>query len=268
MESKSVEIRVGLFVLVGIIIIAIVTLFIGENRLILKKGYHLYAEFSDVAGMDIKGPVRIAGVEVGLVSEIGLRDEKAKIRMNINPDVEIYKDAKAELKTYGILGDRFIMIYPGTPESGLMSDGDTITDTVPEVDLNDLMRDLKSVSSTLNEALGTEETENNLKEILANMKDASENLNEISAKLNNGEGTLGKLMNDDSIYYNVKESTDTLRDVTEKMESGEGTLGKLAQDDSLYLEAENAMKELRKSSEGIQEQTPISVMGTIFGLMF
>ena len=268
MESKSVEIKVGLFVLAGIIIIAVVTLFIGEQRLILKKGYHLYVDFNNVAGMDVKGPVRIAGVEVGLVSEIGLQGEKARIRMNINSDVEIYKDATAELKTYGILGDKFIMIYPGTPESGLLSDGDTITNTVPEVDLNDLMKDLKEVSLTLNEALGTEENKNNLKEIMENMRDASANINDITGKINRGEGTIGKLMNDDSIYYNVKDSTDTLRDVAEKMESGEGTLGKLAQDDSLYLEAENAMKELRKSSEGIQEQTPISVMGTIFGLMF
>jgi phospholipid/cholesterol/gamma-HCH transport system substrate-binding protein len=261
MESRSVEIKVGLFVLVGIIIIAIVTLFIGEQRLILKRGYNLYAEFDNVAGMDIKGPVRIAGVEIGLVSEIGLKDEKARIRMDINPDVEVYKDATAELKTYGLLGDKFIMIYPGTPESGLMADGDTITNTIPEVDLNDLMRDLKNVSSTLNEALGTEETKDNLKEILANMKNASENINDITAKLNNGEGTLGKLINDDTVY-------DSLKDVAEKVESGEGTLGKLAHDDSLYLEAKDAMKELKKSSEGIQEQTPISVMGTIFGMMF
>jgi phospholipid/cholesterol/gamma-HCH transport system substrate-binding protein len=261
MESRSVEIKVGLFVLAGIIIIAIVTLFIGEQRLILKKGYNLYAEFENVAGMDIKGPVRIAGVEIGLVSDIGLRDEKARIKMDINPDIEIYKDATAELKTYGLLGDKFIMIYPGTPESGLMADGDTITNTIPEVDLNDLMRDLKNVSSTLNEALGTEGTENNLKEILANMRNASENINDITAKLNNGEGTLGKLMTDDTVY-------NAMKDVAEKVESGEGTLGKLAHDDSLYLEAKDAMKELKKSSEGIQEQTPISVMGTIFGMMF
>ena len=261
MENRSVEIKVGLFVLAGIIIIALVTLFIGEQRLILKRGYHLYAEFENVAGMDIKGPVRIAGVEVGLVTEIGLKDEKARIKMDINPDVEVFKDATAELKTYGLLGDKFIMIYPGTPESGLMADGDTITNTVPEVDLNDLMRDLKNVSSTLNEALGTEETKNNLKEILANMRNASENINDITAKLNNGEGTLGKLMNDDSVY-------DAMKNVAEKVESGEGTLGKLAHDDSLYLEAKDAMKELKRSSEGIQEQTPISVMGTIFGMMF
>ena len=196
-----------------------------------------------------------------MVTEIGLKDEKARIKMDINPDVEVFRDATAELKTYGLLGDKFIMIYPGTPESGLMADGDTITNTVPEVDLNDLMRDLKNVSSTLNEALGTEETKNNLKEILANMRNASENINDITAKLNNGEGTLGKLMNDDSVY-------DAMKNVAEKVESGEGTLGKLAHDDSLYLEAKDAMKELKRSSEGIQEQTPISVMGTIFGMMF
>ena len=68
-------------------------------------------------------------------------------------------------------------------------------------------------------------------------------------------------MNDDTLYTDMK-------GVTEKINKGEGTLGRLVQDDSLYTESENTMREFRKAAEGIEEQTPISVMATIFGLFF
>ena len=268
MENKSVEIKVGIFVIIGIIIIALFTLFIGRNKLQFMKGYTLYTTFSNVAGLDVNGPVRIAGVEVGKVTEIALVEDKAKLTLVIDPDVKIYKDAQVEIRTYGALGDKFLMVYPGTADSGLLADGDTITDTLPEADIADVIRDIRGVTASLNEALGGEDGKKNLKEIVSNLKETTTNINNITAKINNGEGSLGKLMNDDAIYNDVKESTKALSDVAKKIEAGEGTIGKLAQDDTLYNEAENTIREFRKSAEGIQEQTPISVMSTIFGLFF
>ena len=211
------------------------------------------------------------------MAEIGLGTDGmiARIMMYIDPDVEIYRNARVEIKSYGALGEKFIMIYPGNPDAGRLESGETITNVIAEVDFYDVMRnvqeisdDIESMSSNLNDILGSDETNKDLKDIIANIKTSTDNLSRITAKLNNGRGTLGKLMNDDTIYNDVKESTKTLNDVAEKMEKGEGTLGRLAQDETLYIEAENAMREFRKASEGIQEQTPISVMATIFGLIF
>ncbi len=277
MDNRRTEIKVGIFVIVGIAILTIITLFVGEYKFKVSKGYTLYAEFKNIAGLDLNGPVRVAGIEVGDVAEMGLGTggKMARIMMDIDPDVEIYKDAKVEIKSYGALGEKFVMIYPGNPNTGRLESGETITNVIPEVDFNDVMRnvqdisdDIKGMSSNLSDILGSDETKRDLKEIIANIKTSTDNLSSITAKLNSGRGTLGKLMNDDTIYNDVKESTKALKDVAEKMEKGEGTLGRLAQDDTLYIEAENAMREFRKASEGIQEQTPISVMATIFGLIF
>ncbi|MBN1571791.1 MAG: MCE family protein [Deltaproteobacteria bacterium] len=277
MDSKYTEIKVGIFVIVGIAILTVITLFVGEYKFKVRKGYALDAEFKNVAGLDMNGPVRLAGVEVGSVTDIGLTTDgkKAKITMDIDPDVEIYRDAKVELKSYGALGEKFVMIYPGNPDTGRLESGETITDVIPEVDLNDVMRnvqeisdDIKDMSGNLSDVLGSDETKKDLKEIIANIKSSTENLSNITTKLNSGNGTIGKLINDDTIYNDVKTSTKALKDVADKMEKGEGTLGRLAHDETLYVEAENAMREFRKSAEGIQEQTPISVMATIFGLIF
>jgi phospholipid/cholesterol/gamma-HCH transport system substrate-binding protein len=276
-DDRYTEIKVGIFVIVGIAILAIITLFVGEYKFKIKKGYALNAEFKNVAGLDQNGSVKLAGVEVGSVTDIGLAEDgkKARITMDIDPDVDIYKDAKVELKSYGALGEKFVMIYPGNPDAGRLESGEMITEVIPEVDFNDVMRnvqeisdDIKDMSGNLSDVLGSDETKQDLKEIIANIKSSTDNLSSITAKLNSGSGTIGKLINDDTIYKDVKESTKALKDVAEKMEKGEGTLGRLAQDETLYIEAENAMREFRKSAEGIQEQTPISVMATIFGLIF
>jgi phospholipid/cholesterol/gamma-HCH transport system substrate-binding protein len=261
MKDTSLPIKVGLFVVLGIAIIGLITLFIGQYRLGSGGGYTLYAEFSDVAGLNVLGSVRIAGVQVGDVEDVILSGDRAKVVMSIATDTPVYRDARVEMKSYGALGDKYIMIYPGTPASGLLADGDTIANTVEEADINDIVKNLAEISTSIKDVVGNPETKEDLKKIVSNMENTSANLSDITGKINRGEGSLGKLMNDDTLYSDVK-------DVTEKVKKGEGTLGRLVQDDTLYTESENTVREFRKAAEGIEEQTPISVMSTIFGLIF
>lgn len=268
MNDKSLQLKVGLFVLLGIAVVGLITLFIGQYRLTKGHGYTINADFSNVSGLNVGGSVRIAGVEVGEVEDITLEGKKAKVTMSIFPGIAVYRDAEVELKAFGALGDKYIMIFPGTPSTGLLSDGDTITTTVADSDINDVIKNLSDISASIKDIIGDPETKEDLKMIVSNMKDATSNISDITAKLNRGEGTLGKLMNDDTLYHDVKDSSKTMKDVADKINKGEGTLGKLVQDDSLYNESQNSMKEIRKAAEGIEEQTPISVMATIFGLFF
>jgi phospholipid/cholesterol/gamma-HCH transport system substrate-binding protein len=274
-ETTYTEVRVGFFILLGIFVIAIITLFIGDRPLTPKTGYTLYAEFDNVSGLDLNGPVTVAGVDIGSVTDIELSGKKARVMMSIRRGVPIYRDSVAEMRTYGALGDMYVMIDPGDPVSGELADGDTITNTISPVDLSEVLRnvehiadEISGVAENINEVFGTEEAKEDMRLAMSNIREASENIKIITAKVNAGEGTVGKLINDDTIYYDVKDSTKALKEVADKVEEGEGTVGRLVQDDSLYVEAENAMRELRKSAEGIQEQTPISVMATIFGLIF
>ncbi|MBN1881495.1 MAG: MCE family protein [Deltaproteobacteria bacterium] len=274
-DNTYTEVRVGFFILLGIFIITIITLFVGDRSLTHKTGYTLYAEFDNVSGLDLNGPVTVAGVDIGHVTDIELAGERARVKMTIRKEVPIYRDGTAEMRTYGALGDMYVMITPGDPVTGELADGDTITNTISPVDLSEVLRnveyiadEISGVAENINAVFGTEEAKEDMRATISNIREASENIRIMTAKVNAGEGTLGKLMTDESLYYDVKDSTRALKDVADKVEEGEGTIGRLVQDDSLYTEAENAMRELRKSAEGIQEQTPISVMATIFGLIF
>jgi phospholipid/cholesterol/gamma-HCH transport system substrate-binding protein len=118
--------------------------------------------------------------------------------------------------------------------------------------------------------------------IYQDAKKTIETLKNVSEKIEQGEGTLGKLIKDESLYQEVKETAQSAKEtmqsanealqsvkgIAEKVEKGEGTLGKLVNDDALMKETEKTLKKVQKAAEGIQEQTPITVLGTIIGIFF
>src|SRR3972149_12216068 len=113
--TLSPEAKVGLFVLIGIILLVYMSLRVGGFRLGGGEGYPLTVEFGSAAGLDPDSSVRVAGVEVGRVKEIGLEDNRAHLVLLIRPDVRIGRDFTAILKTTGLLGDRYVELLPGAP---------------------------------------------------------------------------------------------------------------------------------------------------------
>ena len=91
-------------------------------------------------------------------------------------------------------------------------------------------------------------------------------------EIDDGKGTLGALLSDSVNFkqavMDLKTASADLKEVARQLNGKEGTLGKLINDDSLIKETEKTMKKVQKAAEGIQEQTPITVLGTIIGLFF
>ena len=112
MFSLSSEAKVGLFVLVGLIILGYMSVQVGKQSFGLKKGYTVDVVFDNAAGLDRDASVQIAGVEVGRVESIHLQDGKALVRLRIVPNVKLEKDTIASVKTHGILGDKYVELYP------------------------------------------------------------------------------------------------------------------------------------------------------------
>jgi len=271
--------------------------------------------------------------------------------------VNLYKDAKAYLKSEGFLGEKYVEITPGTPGVPKLEPNGVVEQGAPPADveqflsnMNAIREDFKEVIKPIGDILKAvdakkvENVINNIdqfsgqltgiakdsRETIQKAKDAFAGLEEIGDKVKKGEGTLGKLITDDAIYQeakrtvetakeavetvksateSAKQTMETFKNVAEKVERGEGTLGKLVKDESLYQEAketvqsardavqavkgiaekvekgegtlgklvnddqlmketEKTLKKVQKAAEGIQEQTPITVLGTIIGLFF
>ncbi len=113
MAKLSVEAKVGLFVLLGLVLFAILSVQVGGFRWLTDRGYRISVVVPNASGIDEKTVVEIAGIKVGEVEAIRLEDSQARIIMRIRDGVRIPVDSQVAIKTRGLLGAKYIEIIPG-----------------------------------------------------------------------------------------------------------------------------------------------------------
>jgi len=139
MHDTKLELIVGVFVLVGIAALTYMAVKLGKLEVIGGGNQiELQAEFDSVAGLKTGSTVEIAGVQVGQVKRIGLKDDRALVVLSLHPGVKIYGDAIASIKTRGLIGDKYVSISPGGSQKELPP-GSKIRDTESGVDLESLI---------------------------------------------------------------------------------------------------------------------------------
>ena len=138
MRKFDTELAVGVFMLIGILCLAYLSIHLGEAEVFARKGYDLYGLFTETGGLRDGAQVVIAGVDVGRVQGITLDDYQARVVMNIDSNVKLQEDAIASIKTRGLIGEKYVEITPGGSEK-LLESGDRIRQTEPAVDLGSLI---------------------------------------------------------------------------------------------------------------------------------
>lgn len=138
MRRLDIELAVGLFIIVGMICLAYLSIKLGKMEVLGREGYEIYAIFSDTGGLRAGASVEIAGVEVGRVKEVALADYQARIVMHLSKGVEIQEDAIASIKTKGLIGQKYVVITPGGAEEIIPPDG-RLRETQPAVGIEDLI---------------------------------------------------------------------------------------------------------------------------------
>ena len=140
MKRTSLELAVGVFVLIGMIAVGYLTVRLGRMELLRGNYYLVTARFQNVAGLKTGSSVEIAGVPVGRVSAIAVNPDNfaAMVTMKIDNGVALTDDTIASVKTQGLIGDKFIKLSPGGSGTGLKS-GDTMVETESAIDLEELI---------------------------------------------------------------------------------------------------------------------------------
>ena len=138
MEKAKLELVVGIFVLVGIACLAYLSIKLGKLELIGGDVYEVEAQFNTASGLKAGASIEIAGVEVGRVKDITLKDDRAAVLLAVNKSVKLYSDTIASIKTLGIIGEKFMALSPGGGGEPLKP-GDTIRDTESGLDLEELV---------------------------------------------------------------------------------------------------------------------------------
>jgi len=180
-DTKTFELKVGVFILIGIAILFIIVFSIGDINL-SKTGYRIKVLFNFASGIGPSAPVRLAGVGVGQVQGIHVihdpKDNKTKAELTawINDDIKIENDAVVTINTLGLLGEKYLEILPGTAGAASVKPNDTLVGKDP-VSMEKVTEDLAALSGSVRT---------------------------IVDKIKSGEGTIGKLLNDDAIYNNLE----------------------------------------------------------------
>lgn len=140
MKKTPVETAVGVFVLVGLICVAYLTVKLGKMEWFGDDYYTLEARFDSVSGLKTGAMVDMAGVEIGRVDDISLDNKRqvAIVRLKIKKGVVLTDDVIASVKTSGLIGDKYIKLTPGGSDRTLKS-GDMIVDTESALDIEELI---------------------------------------------------------------------------------------------------------------------------------
>jgi phospholipid/cholesterol/gamma-HCH transport system substrate-binding protein len=140
MQKSSIEMAVGIFMLIGIVCVGYLTIQLGKMQWLGDNFYALDARFKSAAGLKTGSQVEIAGVQVGQVGSIQFdpKRQMALVQLKIQKHIVLTDDVIASVKTSGLIGDRYIKLTPGGSDL-VLKPGDQITDTESAIDFEELI---------------------------------------------------------------------------------------------------------------------------------
>jgi len=283
MSKLSVEAKVGIFVVIGIILLAYMSMKVGKLNLSSSKGYYIDVLFDSATGLARDVTVEVAGVEIGRVHDISLKDGKALVQLRIRPDVEIKKDARAIIRTRGILGDKYVELIAGSASAPAIRSGERLTRTVPVTDMDSLMnvlgevaRDIKLLTNSISNVLGGEEGEATFRAIVDNLREMVTALNQtVQSNSDDVDRMIDNLavfsdtlrsVGDDSqedikdIIASVRRVSGTmeslltdLEEVVVKINTGQGSIGRLINEENTINDLNDTLAALKTITQNISQ---------------
>jgi len=157
-RDKKLEFGVGLFVILGLVGLAYLTIKLGAGAMVGGDTYPIEARFTNTGGLNNGATVMLAGVNVGRVEGIRLDpgDYSAIVEMRIRSEVELPADSMASIKTSGLIGDKYVALSPGADEE-LLQPSSRITMTESALELESLISKMAFGSVKDGDANGTSE---------------------------------------------------------------------------------------------------------------
>lgn len=236
---------VGIFVALGFGVFTFLVFNMGGGGGVFSSTYTLYARFPEVKGLHPGSEISLSGLRIGVVKDItvsadGTKDLIIELSLAKKMKPQIRQDSNAMIRTQGVLGDKYIEVSIGSPNS-------------PEQEAGTFIRagqeaDLFSKSGNLVEGISKQFKDGgNVDVLLANLTRLSENLASISTDIRKNKGILNEL-----IYGKSGESLNRtmahLEGILRKIDSGEGTLGSLINDPTVYEDLRSMMGGAKRSS--------------------
>ncbi len=192
-KQSNFELKVGLFAFIGLLILFMIVFSIGDFYL-LNPGYTLTLRFKSAHGLEIGAPVHVAGVISGEVKGVSVRIEEGKTHVDLlvwlREGTLVSHNSEARIKTLGLLGEKFVDIYPGEHADRFLQEGERLEGVDP-VSMDELLE-----RGYL---------------LVGRLEDSADSLHRIMSQVEQGEGTLGKLLMNDALYLSLEEFIEDIR---------------------------------------------------------
>ncbi len=247
-KLTSQRIRLGVFVVLGTLVLIAALYYIGNRQHLFTKIIPVFAEFENVNGLQVGNNVRYSGINVGNVSKIEMI-EKSRILVQMMVEEEtgkfIKKDAIATVGTDGLVGSMVVNILPGKLDLESIAPGDTI-ESYSRIGADDMLSTLNVTNE--NTALLTSD------------------LLKITNKILEGKGTLGVMVSDSTLAKNIKQTLLNLQETSkqttiamnkinrelDQINIDESLAGTILKDTLSRNRMENIIKKLDSSSSNIE----------------
>ncbi|WP_353683941.1 MlaD family protein [Thermodesulfovibrio sp. 3907-1M] len=232
-QLRWASLKVGIVITTTLLIIFFVIIFSGGIQSFFQKRVLMNIYISDVKGLRKGAPVRVAGVDVGEVKDIKLSKEYGTVvRVLIDKKVLGYlkSDARATVQTIGLLGDKYIEIFPG--ESQESFDISKAMHGYPQTEVREI---IAVAASTMNKIEGL-----------------IQKIDFLITKVESAEGTIPKLITDPSLYNNLNSTVLELKRTVQEIRLG--SIGMISRDKELSQRLANALKNFEEASNKISSQ--------------
>jgi phospholipid/cholesterol/gamma-HCH transport system substrate-binding protein len=295
--------KLGIFVAAGLFILILAIYYLGRQQNIFGSGITVYAEFSNIKGLQIGNNVRFLGTNSGFVSGISIKnDSTIVVQITINRYMSQYirKNSIVEIQNEGIMGSKILEIYPGSGEFNTIEEGNLLPSrtTLSMEELfsslegtvenstrasENLMRMSEQIlqgEGTLGMLLQDSDMTRRLEELSLNLLRISNEASEAMARLNSPESDIGRLLHDDgysrqlentlqgvdTLMENLRNTSSEIRNAAEALNQGDGILSRLLHDTILAKQADTTILNLNHAIENLTETSEVIRRSWIFNL--
>jgi phospholipid/cholesterol/gamma-HCH transport system substrate-binding protein len=237
-KKRWAQLKVGLLAISALCILAVLIFLMTSSTGLFTKRSDVYTFLDDSAAVANGAPVRLNGITVGKIADIGLSGSSEPnriVRLTLQIENSYFSsipvDSQAAIAAENLLGTKYINIKKGR----------SATTIQPGAEIKSL--DTREFDDVVQQGYST----------LASLNGIFKKLDVILDQLQAGKGTIGRLLSDDELYKKVVGIVDEAHRVVAALDSQEGTLGKLMHDDSLYTDLRGTLARVNTLTDGLQQ---------------
>ncbi|HLV41791.1 MAG TPA: MlaD family protein [Brumimicrobium sp.] len=290
-KSNSQKIKVGIFVIVGTVLLITALYFIGKQQYLFSRNIEMYAVFENVNGLQKGNNVRYSGINIGTVKNIEMTEGGLiTIQMSVEEKTAkfITKNAEASVGSDGLVGSMVVNINPGKDkQKGKVADGDTIQ-SFNQVSTDDMMKTLNktnenaailsadllkitheilegkgTVGTLINDTVMAQDIQQSILELRKTTENASlamTKINTIIAKINYDESAAAVILSDTAVanqirdvFENLEKSSEEIHSYINEIKDGKGAINHLTQDEELVREIDSTMIYIKQAADKLDQ---------------